>query len=194
MTLLPISFSGPMVRAILDGRKQQTRRLAWQGDGSRAATWQRMKPGDALWVREAVRAEERADGMDGVRYAADDAWRPIANTPEASARWIDLRGTIRPDAKTGPWRWPRFMPRWASRLSLTITNVRMQRLREITEADAMAEGATPILVPPDGGSAPHVEGFRVLWETLHGEGAWDANPEVVALSFLVATRGKADAG
>lgn len=187
----PISFSPPMVRAILDGRKQQTRRIAWQA-GGRAAPWQRMKPGDALWVREVVRAEERADGMDGVRYAADDAWLPIANTPEASARWIELRGTLPSDAKAGPWRFPRFMPRWASRLSLTLTNVRVQRLREITEADAMAEGAEPILVPPDGGSAPHVEGFRVLWETLHGEGAWDANPEIVALSFLVDTRETAD--
>lgn len=192
--MLPISFSPPMVRAIIDGRKQQTRRLAWQGDGWRAAQWQRMKPGDGLWVREVVRAEERADGMDGVRYAADDAWLPIANTPEASARWIELRGTLRSDAKAGPWRWPRFMPRWASRLTLTVTAVRVERLQEISEADARAEGVSDEWDDYEryGQSQPYRYGFSALWNTLHGEGAWDANPEVVALSFLVATREPAD--
>jgi hypothetical protein len=80
------------------------------------------------------------------------------------------------------------MPRWASRLTLHVEAVRVERLQAISEADAMAEGATPILLPPDGGSSPHVEGFRARWNTLHGPDAWDENPEVVVLTFCVERR------
>ncbi len=81
------------------------------------------------------------------------------------------------------WRPSIHMPRAASRITLEITGVRVEKLQEISEADAMAEGATPVLVPPDGGSAPHVEGFRVLWESINGAGSWDANPWVWVLEF-----------
>lgn len=62
---------------------------------------------------------------------------------------------------------------------------RVLGVQDISEADAIAEGAEPILVPPDGGSTPRVEGFRDLWNGINGPGAWDANPFVVAVSFRV---------
>lgn len=84
-----------------------------------------------------------------------------------------------------PWKPSIHMPRWANRITLTVTDVRVQRLQDIRENDAMAEGAPPVLVPPDGGSCPHVEGFRDIWNTIHGPEAWDANPWVAAISFTV---------
>ena len=215
----PILFSAPMILALLAGRKTQTRRLAerWVERGECRwvpSPWQRVQPGDRLWVREAVRAEELSlppfkrratrtererlarttilefdprDGTDGVRYVADDVWLPIENTPEAGDRWDDLfHYNHDRTGKKGGAVPAIHMPRWASRITLTITDVRVQRLQEISETDAIAEGAEPVLVPPDGGSNPHREGFRDLWERLHGRDAWDANPEVVALSFAVA--------
>ena len=71
------------------------------------------------------------------------------------------------------------MPRWASRLTLVVTEVRRQRLRDIDGLDALAEGVTP-----EEGVAPWRLYMR-LWNALHGEGAWQKNPDVVALTFTV---------
>jgi hypothetical protein len=234
----PILFSAPMIRALLDGRKTQTRRAmnpqpvalggkCWHVEGSGggyfgvpswhmgdvAPNYLRIASGDRLWVRETCRAEELSrpqetrkatrkerellrrtevvvhndlDGADGVRYLADDHWQRIENSFEAGERWIDLfhyRG--RPSGNCGHTVPAIHMPRWASRLTLIVTDVRVQRLQEISEADAEAEGAEPILVPPDGGSCPHIEGFSALWDTINGPGAWDANPWVAAYTFTV---------
>src|SRR5690606_6141569 len=85
------------------------------------------------------------------------------------------------------WRSPIHMPRWASRLTLTVTNVRVQRVAEISSADAIAEGcavhansATIDCDTPD----PRDE-FRALWNGIHGPDAWDRNPWVAAISFSV---------
>ena len=75
------------------------------------------------------------------------------------------------------------MPRWASRIDLLVTDVCVQRLRDITEDDAKAEGAPATLVPPDGGSAPHTAGFIEIWGKINGAGSWDANPWVAAITF-----------
>jgi hypothetical protein len=267
MTDHPIIFSAPMVRALLEGRKTQTRRLAWRDerdvtvseaemvalekkgwqaiDGAdeittiaRPSPWQRVQPGDRLWVREAFETgfmldeNERAVGEPVIWYGAD-----------GGPRWLD------PD--TGCWRdQPRWtpsihMPRCASRLTLTVTEARIERLQAISEADAIAEGggigaaerhawghnakwitghcrdcagwcpATKRKQPPCGylygGERDHRDhrgagcstsfvlrtapeparfSFEHLWDHLHGYGAdaWDANPEVVALTFTVAQR------
>lgn len=144
----PIIFSGAMVRSLLEGRKTQTRRLTKIGD-----------PGDVLWVRETCRAHELTDkeaeedtfgvmerlgleypmyGLDGVIYAADGAFREIQNTRQASEAWAELNHYRGKQGATVP---PIHMPRWASRLSLRITEARAEQLQDISEADAIAEGA-----------------------------------------------------
>lgn len=75
------------------------------------------------------------------------------------------------------------MPRWAYRILLEIVSVRVERLQDISEVDAMASGAEPVLVPPDGGGAPHYEGFCEQWCEDNGIPSWDANPWVWVVEF-----------
>jgi hypothetical protein len=99
---------------------------------------------------------------------------------------VEFRTEWRDDFQPATWRRGNRMPRWASRLTLEITDLRVQRLQQISEEDAMAQGAPPVLVPPDGGSAPHVEGFRDWWDRNAGGRpgwAWADNPWVWALTF-----------
>jgi len=193
----PIIFSGPMVRALLEGRKTQTRRVlkpqpevhpdgcwSWKArngafcgaSGTRISGFAesarfhcRIQPGDRLWVREAF----SYDRLDVDRDGTLPPWYWADGNPEY-----------------GDWSKPKpsiHMPRWASRLTLIVTDVRVQRLQDISEADAMAEGAEPILLPSDGGSAPHVEGVRQIWDSLNAKRGfgWDDNPWIVALTFDV---------
>lgn len=202
----PIIFSAPMVRALMDGRKTMTRRLAWRepseefleyvsavsgGIPSRISgkptIWQKVKPGDQLWVRETCSAVETHDGFDGVRYEADQVWRVIDNTSEAADKWIDLFNYRNRRGATVP---PIHMPRWASRLTLVVTATKMERLQEITPEDAEAEGVFRHIaecsldkVFRDQRGPQAITYFRELWERLHGPGSWEANPEVVAISF-----------
>jgi hypothetical protein len=151
----PIIFSAPMVRALLSGRKTQTRRIprllkgCWIEDGQ---IWAMTPdgpdtlplpyaPGDRLYVREAWRAERALDGQNATEIAEAclDAgysriWAPIFY--EADARMVNFENGM----VAGRYRHARFMPRWASRLTLTVTEVRVQRLQDISEADARAEG------------------------------------------------------
>jgi hypothetical protein len=147
-------------------------------------------PGDRLYVRETCRAEEIVDGRDGVRYRADDAWRMIENTREAADRFLDLsnyRG--KGGDKPGPWVNSIHMPRWASRLTLEITEVRVERLGDISEADAIAEGLiwhpAPLLKWSAGeGRAPLSDPRRAyadLWSSINGD--YDPAVWVWALSF-----------
>lgn len=169
MSERPILFSGPMVRAILAGRKTQTRRLA----GKR-------KPpavGDVLWVRETwVQVDEHHP--PGVAYRAD-----VPDEREERA--------IRRIAGGAPWCPSIFMPRWACRLKLLVTDVRHQRLQDISEEDARAEGFTsepsPMLVNGKAATgvffAPKLW-FAHLWNAINGERApWASNPEVHAITF-----------
>ena len=158
----PIIFSGPMVRALLAGRKTQTRRLiflarpardvrfthisvrdgrqiwtASSDDGARNVGCPYGQPGDRLWVRETWRTHWNAAHVSGIRYAADGAFAAIENTLEAADRWMEAR---RP-GHAHPWRSPIFLPRWASRLTLELADLRAERLQEISELDACAEGA-----------------------------------------------------
>jgi hypothetical protein len=217
MTDRPILFSGPMVRALLDGTKTQTRRvlkpqpLQWQAavidilpptqDGS--GNWGQVETvwsgagmcepdhevwhpirhhrvGDRLWVRETWAFDVNAIGSmrdeEGpFVYAAD----PSGARTRLCERWTPSI----------------HMPRWASRLTLIVTDVRVQRLQEISDTDAMAEGLTPVRSPINGhvtyqvpnllgGQTPQ-RAFKVLWDTINGPGAWDANPWVVATTFTV---------
>jgi hypothetical protein len=204
----PIIFSAPMVRALLEGRKTQTRRLAWrpapviaivtEGHPTQEvlapSPWQRVLPGERLWVRETWKA------VPACAYAHVPSTPNPSHPAEAAvyrAGWDRSSGGV-------PWRPSIHMPRWASRLTLTVTDVRVQRLQEISEADAEAEGVIqrgglvggwwvpgvehqnrdfPILSRPT-----RREMFAALWDVVHGSGAWLSNPEVVALTFTCAAR------
>ena len=83
------------------------------------------------------------------------------------------------------WRPSIHMPRSASRLTLTVTEVRVQRLQDISEEDARAEGIEGEFLPWPQGYWTYRPYFAELWNSLHGPDAWDANPWVVALSFTV---------
>jgi len=162
-----------MVQALLNGRKTQTRRIVnyeiqgpnkpvetfdwykngeWVGahgypgkfkDTSAAELCPYGQPGDYLWVRENWRPEQDKTGCACINYQADDFWRPIENTQQASERWIMLRRPHEqyPEMKPAVWRPSIHMPRWASRLTLKITDVRVERIQDISEDDAKAEGA-----------------------------------------------------
>lgn len=170
MTDRGIIFSAPMVCALIAGRKTQTRRLA-------TSPLRRCQPGDRLWVRERCRTYESVDSRNPheVRYHVDgDEMR----LPAGVGHW---NSKPRPSIH---------MPRWASRLTLIVDAVRVEPLQAITEADALAEGTQePTLrdLCPDLAQAAWSERqvYSRLWNHLHGAESWNANPDVVALTFRV---------
>ena len=153
------------------------------------------EPGDHLWVRETCRACELPDGLDGVRYLADDAFVPIGDTQEAAERWMDLNAYRSQSGAVVP---AIHMPRWASRITLEITDVCAERLQDISEMDAIAEGIEPFRTndpdlqgmwrdySEDGmASGNPIGSYMTLWDSLNaarGYG-WDANPWVWVIEF-----------
>lgn len=189
----PILFSAPMVRALLAGTKTQTRRPLKQvqirSEAMPEPEWRSVhtlcpygQPGDRLWVREAWRSGRLTD-----------RFRPSEMTPHPV--WYESDGPA-PDACNGKLRPGMFMPRWASRITLEITGVRVERLQDISEADAIAEGVhadprcrqdddTPgfhLIGPVRDGSFP-IARYGALWESLNGPGSWKSNPWVWVLEF-----------
>ncbi len=172
MRCRPILFSAPMVRALLAGTKTQTRRAvkakrqpARLLPGER---WKWMPPpcpygviGDRLWVKETF-LQMRIEHDSKIVYLAS----------------TDDTGDGR-DARIGmlyKWKPSIFMPRWASRITLEITDVRVQRLNDITTEDALAEGVSPQ-------DEFAKLSYARLWRHINGDGSWDANPAVWAISF-----------
>jgi hypothetical protein len=147
-------------------------------------------PGDRLWVKETHQyADWTEDGMPWLRYAADGATRffdsgaiPESWGEKLTDIWADLSlgATTEDKAADRKWRPSIFMPRWASRITLEITDVRVQRLQDISETDAQAEGAVPSFYQT---ATPWRDGFGSLWESINGDDSWAANPWVWALSF-----------
>ncbi len=200
MSDLPILFSAPMVRAILREIEQpgtgktQTRRVldAWCDDppafvdngvvtacdqNDQLYRWPRTNAaGDRLYVRETLQAASNDQGKRWWSYAADgkDVW-PLTE-------WMKTRDSI-PSIH---------MPRWASRITLIATDVRVQRLQEISEADALMEGVEQdsdgwrdYQMPATQCCPTARESFRSLWDSLNAERGhgWDANPWVAAYTF-----------
>lgn len=194
----PILFRGEMVRAILEGRKTQTRRVVKLrhgspycivGERSDGATWPMWfdpnqgpdyhpevcpygKPGDRLWVRETWGVVEGEDGAS--------RWVAYAATPGQTRRAPEDSALKR------CWKPSIHMPRWACRLVLDVTDVRVERLQDISDADALAEGISTVAFRPDDGF-PVCDGymagsddgkmllqttpraaFQSLWESIHG--------------------------
>jgi hypothetical protein len=151
------------------------------------------EPGDRLWVRETWRCFERpSDGVDGVLFRADDAFQEIENTRAAADAWVQAND------KTGKWRPSIFMPRWASRIDLEVTEVRVQRLDEISEEDARAEGVVLPSFDEQVARGDAIDGLRPvirkattrgefsrLWDSINAERGygWAANPWVWAITF-----------
>ena len=200
----PILFSGAMVRAILDGRKTVTRRVVkpqpandWRFTGGYGRITSKHphkdkfgvfirrgehtdftevdiipcpygQPGDHLWVRETCFINGPSKGSE-VIYKAD----PLPN-------WEGEETDIR-------WRPSIHMPRWASRIQLEITSVRVERLQDISEEQAKAEGATCELAEIDsvrlGAASTYRAGFQRLWQSINGPESWDANPWVWVVEF-----------
>jgi len=191
----PILFSAPMVRAILDGSKTQTRRtvkpehVSAYHDGV-PALFKRFpygKPGDRLWVRETftvVGYDEDRDQILGKAGPPDEPWWGVR--PKGKASLL-----------SGKWRPSLFMPRWASRITLEVTGVRVERLQDISEEDAIAEGVGHELdeaynaaehaqiggCPLQAGT-PAQHAYAVLWESINGPGSWDKNPWVWCVNLM----------
>lgn len=155
----PILFSDPMIKAIVDGRKTQTRRIR---------LFPNVKIGDLLWVRESWRTERQYDDI-----APRDIYKPDSHIPHPPIFYEAGNQKPHDDFIVGKKRASIFLPRWASRLTLKVKDIRVQRLRDISEEDAKAEGVKTI------------EAFQMLWNDLNvarGYG-WDKNPWVTAYSF-----------
>jgi hypothetical protein len=207
----PILFSGEMVRAILAGRKTQTRRKIKSNRGKIydvrqlpiGGKWyaefldetvpikQSVGWGDVLWVRETWGSRQADHPLckNGRKPQVGDELFYRAN-PADDYQW----GVGKPSQGSFVWRPSIHMPRWASRLTLTVTRVWAERLRDISESDARAEGII------DGGCltcgnpepcecknpkpAP-IEGFVRLWEAVNGKDSWCENPWVWVYQFEV---------
>jgi hypothetical protein len=183
----PILMSGPMVRAILEGRKTVTRRVMkpqpterpmrhrfaidmpyqWDIGDNRSIYCPYGQPGDRLWVRETWHT-----------------WGP----PER--QFLAYRAT-QPDADDFVWRPSIHMPRWASRLTLEIVGVRVERVQDITEEGAIAEGVErdygvwrDYQLKTLNGVPTARDSFRSLWDSINGAAySWDANPWCWVVSF-----------
>lgn len=222
----PILFSGEMVRAILEGRKTQTRRkvrrdvfslpgfdacpveswMSWEDPDTgitHEITSPYGQPGDRLWVRETHCL------VPAFRNAAGDRWSVWSGLPVTLHPTKDEAAYYREGFdRTHPARWrPSIhMPRWASRITLEVTSVRAQRLHDISEADAIAEGLKSVSKDgslykwgiPDADGLPGTDdhgwpwreweadprrAYARLWERINGAGSWDANPWVWVVGF-----------
>lgn len=193
----PILFSAPMVRAILSGQKTQTRRAykvgnggVWPNPNDRPGMQQATRncpygqPGDRLWVRETFMdllgtgVEHRnADGIRQ-RYAFAAEFHPGSHADEARKDY-GLK-----------WKPSIHMPREASRITLEVTGVRVERLQHISETDAIAESIeqhkTGLWLPCREKGKAHIDprlAYRDLWESINGVGSWDTNPWVWVVRF-----------
>jgi hypothetical protein len=209
-----------MVQALLAGRKTQTRRILkpqpvsqgdmsfgeawcwrWPGPGFAGVTADQiarfgvqsgMAPyavGDRLWVRETWCRNAEVEG--GIHYRADGQHVVVDDGDGFTV-------TNKDGSERSPWKSPLFMSRGQSRLTLLVTDVRVQRLQDISEADAKAEGIRLLTCLERGRDGytgtgddfvdTRVEAFRNLWTSLHGPESWAASPWVVAVTFSVHAR------
>lgn len=212
MTERGMIFNSEMVRAILDGRKTQTRRpvkfpvydknlgcelagneLAGELSAGNYLNSAFGKPGDRIWVRETWQAIhdycDENGHVDERRYARSiprhrgNYWHPV---------YEEAWGNESREDREFPWRPSIHMPRWASRILLEITDVRVERLNAISEEDARAEGiidggclncGEP---EPCGCANPEpdaTDAFAYLWQSIYGQENWNANPWVWVISF-----------
>ena len=202
-------FNAEMVRALLDGRKTQTRRpikwkqtrfteigeredgskWPWSEDAEHACDFWHPCPfgavGDRIWVREAFRVHSRATDVATLVYKASER-----NSWTEQTRRVPVAVCNKP-ATPEKWTPSLHMPRWASRILLEITDVRVERLNAINEHDAQAEGVAKLR----GGFWKHYQpgwtqhqlsargSFVTLWKSIYGDESWNSNPWVWVIEF-----------
>ena len=219
----PILFSGPMVRAILSGAKTATRRLVKPQPPSNCVrpmayegvwTWEFLRhgvhvgpvcpygaPGDALWVRETHALVPRT------AYAQSEGVQQTTNPTDPDQAAVYREGWER--SAPGKWRPSIHMPRWASRITLRVTSVRVERVQDISDEDARAEGVQPfgrsqravygmtlegvgpvypapaadIIAGGESWTTSAARSFRGLWESINGAESWESNPFVWVVGF-----------
>lgn len=153
--------------------------------------------GDRIWVRETW-APFYADGTGALSYCEDVNQANAVRYRATIAENAVLAYPSRPTAWSTPlnttvehkWKPSLFMPRWASRLSLEITKVRVERLHDITEDDAQREGVeyTAEDMRITAGLRPYSSAFARLWKQIHGNQSWEENPMLVVFDFFVAEK------
>lgn len=219
MTDRPILFSAPMVRALIAGTQTQTRRILnpqpyplegrlgfWNASGAvggricisdRALLdlHRKAKPGDRLYVREAWRVSQKWDETPprdlpprtmtifceaggSIANQKSGKWEPDNDYPPSRPDWV------------GKFRQAMHMPRWASRITLIVESVKVERLQDISKADALAEGIEQhgrfygvADAEWDEAELSAIMAYRRLWNRINGVDAWGANPWVVAYTF-----------
>jgi hypothetical protein len=231
----PVIFSGPMVKAILEGRKTQTRRICkpacdmggelagsvhpakesgwiawWPGNDPGLADFTKLayqdgfqcpygKPGERLWVRESAYISQPNFGLpeDATHKDYDGQPRVVSYTVDMG---FDAKRCAQDyGVKCSP---SIHMPRWASRITLEITSVKVERLQEISDEDCKAEGIEHNWLGSDPCPPEYAdewerygsdleaepcyspkESFQTLWETIHGPDSWATNPWLWCISF-----------
>lgn len=193
----PILFSAPMVRALLNCTKSQTRRVVkpqpdedglsrpigspyWHDTSAREYRCPYGQPGDRLWVREAF-----------IHEPADYCWEASVSIPSRPSH-TTYRADCDGDTRGAGWKPSIHMPRNLSRIDLEITAVRVERLHDISETDARAEGiidggclncGNPEPCGCDSPAPDARESFCHLWQSINGEKSWHANPWVWVVEF-----------
>lgn len=136
-------------------------------------------PGDRLWVRESVARDESEDGQELLVYrGGGETWVAdwASGTRVSKAKW-------KTDAGRGLcWKPNIHMPRWACRSVLEVVSRRVERLQDISEADAIAEGCNAHETRKGGGYSAKML-FAHVWEGIHGPGSWDLNPRVWVVQY-----------
>lgn len=178
-----------MVRAILEGRKTQTRRVL-KGVPMRlwAASGWEIEDGDCMWCDAYGDYHSLTSicpyGRIGDRLWVRETWAPvpILQHTDGIIIYSDSEATYKasPSVYSGiieRWRPSIFMPRWAARITLEVESVRVERLQDISEEDAKVEG-----IPNECGNIA-IDTYAGLWNKINGPGSWDANPWVWAVTF-----------
>ncbi|OXS89937.1 hypothetical protein B7H01_20115 [Pandoraea apista] len=189
----PILFNGPMVNAVLDRSKRQTRRLVkeWIGKPGNKPT-----PADVHYLPDFTCYRANCPyGQPGDRLWVRETWaQPTTLDPGPTFYRADYPRCVPPQYENVPlvdaitWKPSIHMPRSQCRLVLEVTGVRVERLNGISEADARAEGVTIEDHHMNGYCAgahypPSIRAFQNLWESISGPGSWDANPWVWVVEF-----------
>ena len=187
----PILFSSEMVQAILESRKSQTRRVI-KPQPPEGVWFYRTIQNHIEWISIDIMTGSINDetdiykcpyGQPGDKLWVREMWHKHSDDDEFCAGKIHYRAT---EICVGTkWHPSIFMPRWASRITLEITNIRVERVQDISEADAIAEGTAPSIVGADLDYLRYRAGYQTVWDSINAKRGygWDVNPWVWVVEF-----------